>query len=61
MVTLNEVLNMREEPGGEKIGRLPKGVTLSVLARQPGWFKVDFYGVQGWVSAVYVSPQAGCE
>ncbi len=71
MVTLNHVLNFRDAPGGERLhfvdrwgndiaGWLPDGVTLTALERTADWFKVDYYGTLGWVSAHYVTPQGAC-
>ena len=71
MVTLSHQLNFRAMPGGERLhfvdrwgnaiaGWLPEGVTLTALERTADWFKVDYYGTQGWVSARYVRPEGDC-
>ena len=60
MVTLTEVLNFRDGPGGAVIGVLPAAITLTALERTPEWFMVDYYGQQGWVSAVYLRPSGDC-
>ncbi len=67
MVTTTDILYFRESPGGVLIiadwiprSWLPENVTLTALARTSDWFKVDYYGVQGWISADYVSPQGAC-
>ncbi|MDE2821675.1 MAG: SH3 domain-containing protein [Chloroflexota bacterium] len=54
MVTLRNILNLRRTPGGEIIGMLPAGDTLTALNRTPGWIEVDYHGQRGWVSADYV-------
>ena len=59
-VSTTEVLNFRAAPNGARIGEVPKSVTLSVLARQTGWYKVDWYGAQGWISADYATPYGDC-
>ena len=60
MVTLDEVLNFRDAPGGERIMELPRLVTLTVLDWQSGWVKVDWYGAAGWVSDNYVTARGDC-
>ena len=71
MVTTKYIMNFRDAPAGKHIiftnpwgdriaGWLPKNVTLTALERTADWFKVDYYGVQGWVSARHVSPQGAC-
>ena len=54
------MLNFRAAPGGESIGGLPYDATLTALERTSGWFKVDYHGAQGWISADYVEPQGTC-
>jgi len=53
-VSLRDILNMRDAPGGEMIMVLLAGNRLPVLERAPGWVKVRVFGRQGWVSADYV-------
>ncbi len=67
-VTLTEYLNFRKAPNGELISlpdglknQLPAKVTLTALERTTDWFKVDWYGVKGWISAHYVTPRGDCE
>lgn len=71
MVTTDDVLNFRESPGGARVfatgtdgaqvsGWVPEGVTLMAMERTAEWFKVDFHGVHGWISAGYVTPQGEC-
>ncbi len=60
MVTTSHVLNLRLSPGGRIIGVVPADATLTALARTDSWFKVDFIGVTGWISADYASPAGSC-
>ena len=72
MVRTDYMLRFRDGPGGEIIkgmvdpwgypmnGFLPPSVTLTALERTADWFKVDYHGTQGWVSAGHVSPQGAC-
>ena len=72
MVMTDYMLRFRDGPGGEIImsmvdpwgypmnGFLPPSVTLTALERTADWFKVDYHGTQGWVSAGHVSPQGAC-
>jgi hypothetical protein len=66
MVKTTAVLRFRESPGGGLIIRdwipdslLPKDATLTAVERTDAWFKVDFYGVKGWISADWVEPAGG--
>lgn len=71
MVRTKYMLRFRDAPGGAPLqytdpwgrrenGWLPSTVTLTALARTDRWFKVDYYGTQGWVGARHVSPQGAC-
>lgn len=61
MVTTKYMLNFRDGPGGEKFGDfIPYDVTLTALERTSAWFKVDYHGAIGWVSARHVSPHGAC-
>ena len=71
MVTLNYLLKFRQSPGGERLhfvdpwgariaGWLPYNVTLTALERTADWFKVDYHGTQGWVSARHVTTHGTC-
>ena len=59
-VTTTHVLNMRDGPYGTIIGGVPENVTLTAVARTPGWFNVDNDGGSGWISADYVTQQGSC-
>ena len=56
--TLN--LNFRNGPNGVRIGLVAGGLTLQVTDQAPGWFKVDFRGESGWISADYVVSEGKC-
>ncbi|MCY3572659.1 MAG: SH3 domain-containing protein [Chloroflexi bacterium] len=60
MVTLQYDLNFRDAPAGNIMDALPAFVRLTALERTAGWFKVDFHGRRGWVSADYVTPDGAC-
>ena len=67
MVTTTEIVNFRETPSGGLIivdwipnSWLPRDATLTALERTSDWFKVDYYGLQGWVSADYVTTRGDC-
>ena len=72
MVRTNYIVNFRDAPDGSLLlfvdvwgipndGMLPYDVTLTALARTDAWFKVDYHGTQGWISADYVEPQGNCD
>ena len=71
MVRTTRILNFRDGPGGNRITNfadyrgvrhnlLPQNVVLTALERASGWFKVDYHGTQGWISADYVAPMGLC-
>ena len=60
MVWLTEKLNFRETPGGRIMGGLSKDFQLTAEARTADWFKVDFWGKKGWISADYVTTTGAC-
>ena len=60
MVTSTHTLNFRDGPGGNVIGAVPHSTTLTALERTDSWFKVDYHGAQGWISADYVTTSGTC-
>ena len=60
MVTTTHFLNFRDGPGGNVIGAVPYNATLTALERTDSWFKVDYHGAQGWISADYVTTSGAC-
>lgn len=48
-------LRVRSGPGKSysEIGRANVGATYTYLGEQSGWFKIDFQGKEGWISAEY--------
>ena len=60
MVLLQNILNFRDAPAGNIIDVLPAFVRLTALERTAGWFKVDYYGRRGWISADYVRADGDC-
>ncbi|MCY4062783.1 MAG: hypothetical protein OXG53_10480 [Chloroflexi bacterium] len=55
-----EVLNVRERPAGQVMGWY-FGDTIPALARTPNWFKIDYRGLMGWISADYVFTRGDCD
>lgn len=55
-VTAKIGLNVRNVPGGSKVGALTKGTIVTVTAEQNGWSKI---GEGQWVSSQYLSPVSG--
>ncbi len=54
-----DLLNMRQTPGGEIIGRIPNGTEVSVLDNSDStWFKISVNGKEGYVSSEYLSQPA---
>ena len=71
MVRTKYIVNFRDAPNGDLLrfydiwglpndGMLPYNVTLTALERTRAWFKVDYHGTQGWISANYVEPIGNC-
>ena len=60
MVTTTDLLNFRAAPAGSVIGHIPYNATLTALTQVDGWFKVDYHGQAGWISADYVTKSGGC-
>ena len=60
IVTLQNILNFRDAPAGNIMDVLPAWVSLTALEKTDRWFKVDFYGRRGWISADYVQPHGDC-
>ena len=59
-VTTTHDLNFRDEPNGLRIGAVPRQTTLEAMARDSGWFNVEFQGKSGWISADYVVTEGVC-
>ena len=59
-VTTTHILNFREGPNGVRIGLVPSRTTLEAVARESGWFNVEFQGKSGWISADYVVTEGDC-
>ncbi|MDE2749638.1 MAG: SH3 domain-containing protein [Chloroflexota bacterium] len=60
LVTTTLNLNFRDGPNGVRIGLVPGGSTLQIKDRAPGWFKVEYRGESGWISADYVRAEGDC-
>ena len=60
MARTTNILNFRASPGGDVIRAVPYNATLTAVARTADWFKVDFHGVKGWISAAFVEQIGDC-
>ena len=60
MVRTKAILNMRASPNGRIVGLVPWEAWLTALEYAPGWYKIDFHGERGWISADYVEPRGSC-
>ena len=60
MVRLLYALHFRDAPAGHIMSVLPANILLTAFDYHQGWFKVDFYGQKGWVSANYVQTHGNC-
>ncbi len=60
MARTTNILNFRASPGGDVIRAVPYNATLTAVARTADWFKVDFHGVKGWISAAFVEQIGTC-
>ena len=54
VATQSANLNVRNSPGGSKIGSLKKGTQVNVIETNGTWSKIS-YPVSGWVSSEYLS------
>ena len=48
-----EDMTFRENPGGTRIGAIPGGASLCVLAEEGNWFRVRYGGEYGWIDSRY--------
>ena len=50
-------VNMRQGPGTSyyTVGAIPRCAFLTVYAEDRGWYQVDWGGVVGWVSGIYLT------
>ena len=48
-----EDMTFRENPGGTRIGAIPGGASLCVLAEEGHWFRVRYGGEYGWIDSRY--------
>ena len=48
-----EDMTFRETPGGTRIGAIPGGASLCVLAEEGNWFRVRYGGEYGWIDSRY--------
>ena len=61
-VTTTQTLRLRDEVGSSIVhGLVPYNVNLSASARTSNWFRVEFLGQEGWISASYVRTDGICQ
>ncbi len=53
-------VNLRGDPDGKIVGAVPINQTLATLARTQSWFKVEYRGKSGWISADYAVAEGDC-
>lgn len=60
-VTPTDGLNVRTGPGTgfDKIGALEQNTIVEVLDEQNGWYKINYNGQNGWISAQYTEKTDG--
>ena len=60
-VTTTQTLRLREDMGGTRVlGLVPYNVALGATARTDHWFRVTFLGMEGWISARYITAEGIC-
>ncbi len=59
-VTTTHVLNFRDGPAGNRFGLVRANATLTASARESSWFRVEYNGATGWISADYVTTAGVC-
>ena len=59
-LTTTHVLNFRDEPAGASMGLVGEGAPLVSSARTADWFRVEYRGEEGWISADYVIAEGAC-
>lgn len=61
-VTTTDILNVRNEPAGDTVlAVLLNDVSVTSSKRTASWFKIDYYGIVGWISADYVTTTDTCQ
>ena len=61
-VRTTQTLRLRADVGSTTVlGLVPYNVILASEARTSNWFKVDFLGTEGWISASYAATDGNCE
>ena len=61
-VTTTDILNLRNAPSGDTVlAVLLNDVSLASDMRVTSWFRVDYFGTVGWISADYVTTTGACQ
>ena len=55
VTTKRDPLTLRNAPEGDKIGKLPRGAMVSVMAQSDGWAYVAYGGMSGYCAASYLT------
>lgn len=60
-VVTGDTLNVRKEPSttSTTIGKLSKGMSITIYSKQNNWLEIQFSNQKAWVSAKFVTIQAG--
>ena len=58
-ISSEEILHVRTRPAGRVMGYY-LGQVMTVPARTTNWFRLNFYGRVGWVSAHFVTTEGTC-
>ena len=53
--TMRDPLTLRNAPEGDKIGKLPRGAMVSVMAESDGWAYVTYGDMSGYCAAAYLT------
>lgn len=61
-VTTTEILNLREQPNtsSSALANVLNGVQLNADQRATYWFRVNYYGIIGWLSLDYLTAEGNC-
>lgn len=58
-VVLPTWLNVRVEPNGEIIDKIPKGTAVEIVVNESGWANVHVDGLSGWVASEFLAVGRG--
>ena len=58
--TTTAAVNLRDVPDGNRLGGVYQGVYLVVVDQLTSWYKVDYFGTIGWISADHAVLSGAC-